>query len=150
MSRRVARAAPPHGDLLRRFEAATLPAEEMTHENHVRLAWLFARRDSSPRAAVDLAEALRRYVSAAGAEARYHETVTLAFAFEVRRRVAEQPRAGGWPAFRERNGDLFTGARSWLRRLYGHDPFASALARRVFVLPRAKVPTMPRMRSRFR
>jgi hypothetical protein len=122
--------------LLAGFVAATLPGPAFGHREHVRAAFLFLRMyDDFGAAAVAFRAALRRFVTALGAEDRYHETLTWAYLALVHEHMhghedadsqaflARCPRLG-----QHRGGELE--ARCDVATL-----LASPLARRVLVWP---------------
>ena len=122
-------------DLLRRFEDATLPASSFHHREHVRVAWLYLRREE-PAGALSLFSAgLKRFAAANGAAGLYHETITWAYLLLIRERME---RAGGgstWEEFAQRNPDLLGWKPSILDRYYRPETLGSDLARRTFVMP---------------
>lgn len=121
-------------ELIEQFAAATLPAAEFDHRQHLRAAWLFVRRDGMPQALSSFPAALQRFASVHGAATRYHATITWAFLLLVHERQARQP-AATWTTFAAANGDLLTWKPSILESLYAADTLESDIARRVFVLP---------------
>jgi len=58
------------------FESATLPAGEFHHRDHLRMAWLYVRRDGRERGVEAAANSLRRFAAAKGVPQLYHETLT--------------------------------------------------------------------------
>src|SRR4051794_20042207 len=76
-------------EFLSRFEAHAL--DELTHRDHLRVAFAYARRGGVD-AAVDGARRIRGFAEAAGATRKYHETLTVGWARVV------APLAGRHPA----------------------------------------------------
>lgn len=96
-------------EFLAAFEAAALTRSEWTHEAHVRMAWLYARREPGILAALaKIRTGIKRLNAALGTdEALYHETVTCAFAAITFVRATLPGAPDTWPAFRDANPELF-------------------------------------------
>lgn len=58
------------------FESATLPPGGFHHADHLRMAWLYLRRDGRERGVDAAAAGLRRFATAKGVPQLYHETLT--------------------------------------------------------------------------
>ncbi|MEO8025124.1 MAG: hypothetical protein ABI823_01540 [Bryobacteraceae bacterium] len=114
--------------VLEAFENCTLPAESFAHADHIRLARLYVRQLGAAAAADALAIAIRRFAEAHGADKKYHETVTRAWAALV----AGAPGAT-FEEFRAANPDLFD--KDALSRYYSPELLTSPLARREFLPP---------------
>ncbi|HXM56541.1 MAG TPA: hypothetical protein VOB72_14190 [Candidatus Dormibacteraeota bacterium] len=63
-------------EFLHAFFTLTLPHAAFHHRDHLRLAWLAARRHGGQAAAGIVAAGIRRYAEAHGHGAAYHETLT--------------------------------------------------------------------------
>lgn len=121
--------------LLHQFEERTLPASAFHHREHVRVAWLYLRKEP-PLVALDrFAEGLQRFAAAQGATGLYHETITWAFLLLIRERMERDGPGATWEDFAARNPDLLTWKPSILDRYYQPETLSSELARRVFVMP---------------
>lgn len=120
-------------ELTAAFEACSLDPSLFGHREHVRLTWIYLRRHAHVEALQRLTTGLRRYVAAVGAAAKYHETITWAWFALVAERVAADPELG-WDAFAAAHPELFESG--LLETVYDRETLGSALARRVFVLPR--------------
>src|ERR671938_1199575 len=68
----------PMGDdaFLRAFEAGTLPNAAFHHRDHLRLTWLYLRRDGPELGAEHVIGSLRHFAAAHGAADRFHLTLT--------------------------------------------------------------------------
>ena len=123
------------GELLARFEALALTPAELTHREHVRLAFsvLAQERELAP-AAIRFRTMLRRFADANGAGAKYHETITWAYLFLIHERMRD---GETWDGFAERNADLLVWRPSILDRYYRPETIASDRARHRFILPDA-------------
>jgi len=123
-------------ELVARFEALAITPAEFRHVEHVRLAYAMLRGADFGDAAVRMRRGLRRFADAAGAPARYHETLTWAYLALVARRAAEDPAASSSHALVARHPDLLDHLGGALARCYDVAAItASPLARAVFVLP---------------
>ncbi len=119
-------------EFVQRFEDATLPSDAFHHRDHVRLAWLYLRRYPALEALTRFAEGLKRFAAAHGHPGLYHETITWAFLFLIRERMAGEET---WDDFAAKNPDLLTWKPSVLDRYYEKETLFSDRARRIFVLP---------------
>ena len=120
-------------EFISRFEDCTL--EPFHHCDHVRMAFLYLSRYPALEAVQRFSSSLARFAAAKGKPGLYHETVTWAFLFLIRERMA---RAGGrptWEEFAAGNPDLMSWENSILKRYYREETLASELAKRTFVLP---------------
>ncbi len=59
------------------FESATLPNSAFHHRDHVRLAWLYLRRDGPQRGTQHVLDGIRHFATAHGVADRFHVTLTL-------------------------------------------------------------------------
>jgi len=129
-------------DFIARFEDCTLPNSAFHHRDHVRLAWLYLRREPPLSALTRFVESLKRFAHANGHDGLYHETITWAYLFLVHERMATGPEGETWEDFAARNPDLLTWRPSILGAYYREETLASELARRVFLMP--DKPAQPR------
>src|SRR5688572_20640675 len=113
-----------------------MPGGRLAHADHVRLAWAWLRRGSTPATLSRMARALRALAAAAGRPELYHETITVACVLLVADRMRNCG-AASWEEFAAANGDLLAWPR--MRRLvddeFGMDVLADGDARERFVLP---------------
>lgn len=116
-------------EFLRRYEAHTLA--DFSHEDHLRMAFLYARRGGAG-AAVAGARRIRGLAQAAGAPQKYHETLTVAWARVVwHHTVASE--TSGFAEFVQAHPQLLR--RDLLAAHYSHEVLFSAAARAGFVEP---------------
>ena len=96
------------------FERQGVPRDDWTHEAHVRMTWLYARRASSYEATLDKVRSGIRALNAVNhvKSKLYHETVTIAFASIIRFGLY---RAWPRPAAHRRNSKSRSGI-AFLRR----------------------------------
>jgi len=78
--------------------------------------------------------ALKEFATAHGKSQLYHETITHAYFFVIRERMARCGSAG-WEDFASFNLDLFVWKDGILNRYYQEATLKSDFARRVFVFP---------------
>jgi len=119
-------------EFIARFEDGTLAP--FHHCDHVRMAFLYLSRYPALEAVERFSSALRRFAAAKGKPGLYHETITWAFLFLIRERMAR----GGvrtWEEFARDNQELLSWENSILKQYYREETLASELAKRTFVLP---------------
>jgi hypothetical protein len=123
-----------HQELIRDFENDTLPADSFHHADHVRLAFAYLCEYSPLEALDKFATALKRFATARGKPQLYNETITHAYFFLIRERLARFP-SREWDEFAVRNSDLLIWRDGILGRYYREGTLQSELARTVFVFP---------------
>ena len=120
-------------EFVAQFESCTLSA--FHHQDHVRLAWIYLKREPPLVALTRFAEGLQRFARHHGKHDLYHETITWAFLFLIRERMERMGPDAAWEDFAEANPDLFAWKPSILARYYREETLGSEIARRVFVMP---------------
>jgi len=120
--------------LIRDFESGELPEDSFHHADHVRLAFAYLSQYAPLEALDRFSNALKRYAAARGKSQRYNETVTYAYFFLIRERIARFP-ALDWAEFVRRNHDLLVPKHGILGRYYQEGTLQSDLARGVFLFP---------------
>jgi hypothetical protein len=123
------------GEFLRSLENCTLPESEFGHVAHVRAADLYLQQSDFTGTLERIRRAIRNYAAHGGKPDRYHETITVAYVALIQQHICERGDAGGWAAFARDNPELFKP--DLLSQFYPQAQLASALARRVFLLPRS-------------
>jgi hypothetical protein len=123
--------------LLARFEDGSLPAAELGHREHVRLAWIYLRGAAFEEAALRFCTNLRRFAASHGKADRYHATMTWAYLALVNERMHAGPPAADFDGFAAKNADLLDHERGALSACYDKATLASPIARSVFLLPLA-------------
>ncbi len=121
-------------ELILRFETDALPENSFHHSDHVRLAFAYLSQFAPLQALEKFATALQRFAAARGKSQLYNETVTHAYFFLIRERMARSG-AVDWEEFAHRNPDLFVWKDGILSRYYKEATLQSDLARAVFVFP---------------
>jgi hypothetical protein len=121
-------------ELIRCFESDTLPADSFHHADHVRLAFAYLCGYPVLQALEKLASALKRFAAARGKTQLYNETITCAYFFLIRERMARCEDAE-WEEFACLNADLLIWKDGILDRYYREATLKSDLARAVFLFP---------------
>ena len=122
-------------EFFEKFENATLSPKLFHHREHVKMAWLYLKKDELPAALAKFSASLKRFSSANGADNLYHETITFAFMAIINERLRASPDARGWEAFVEENPDIFDWKENVLKKYYREETLKSDFARRNFVFP---------------
>ena len=122
-------------EFIARFEDASLPAESFHHRDHVHMAFLYLCRYPGLEAIQRFSSALTRFAAAKGKPALYNETVTLAFLFLIRERMARGGYQQTWEEFAAHNEDLLNRKNNILSQYYRQETLASDLAKATFLLP---------------
>ena len=117
------------------FEDASLANDAFHHSDHVRMAFLYLCRFPALEALGRFSAALMNFAAAKGKPQLYHETITWAFVFLIRERMARAGLQQSWAEFASCNGDLLSWKDSVLKKYYREETLASDLARKAFVLP---------------
>jgi len=121
-------------ELIRCFEDDAIPEDSFHHADHVRLAFAYLCEYPVLQALEKFADALKRFATARGKTELYNETITCAYFFLIRERMA---RCEGvdWEEFARQNPDLLVWKEGILSRYYREHTLKSDLARKVFLLP---------------
>lgn len=122
-------------EFVARFEDATLSTESFHHRDHVRMAFLYLCRYPALEAIQRFSVSLARFAAAKGKPGLYNETVTWAFLFLIRERMARSGSNCNWEQFAAQNADLLSWENNILRRYYREGTLKSNLARSTFLLP---------------
>ena len=120
-------------EIIHGFETDTMPGE-FHHADHVRLAFAYLSLYPPMQALERFAAGLKRFADARGKTQHYHETITHAYFFLIRERMARDP-AIDWDQFAGQNPDLLQWKPGILERYYRESTLKSEVARSVFVLP---------------
>jgi hypothetical protein len=123
-----------HPQLILDFENDMLPADSFHHADHVRLAFAYLSQYPALEALDRFASALKRFATARGKPQLYNETITHAYFFLIRERMARFS-SREWDEFAVQNSDLLVWKDGILGRYYREETLRSELARTVFVFP---------------
>jgi hypothetical protein len=121
-------------ELIRCFENDELPEDSFHHADHVQLAFAYLCEYPVLRALEKFSSALKRFAAARGKPQLYNETITCAYFFLIRERMAGREGVG-WEEFARENPGLLGWKDGILGRYYREGTLKSDLARAVFVLP---------------
>jgi hypothetical protein len=121
-------------ELIHAFESDLVPENSFHHADHVRLAFAYLSEYPPLQALDKFCRGLHRYAAARGKAERYHETITHAYFFLIRERMARFHGAD-WDEFTRHNSDLLKWKNGVLTRYYQEATLQSDLARTVFILP---------------
>jgi hypothetical protein len=121
-------------EIIQRFESDAVAEDSFHHADHVRLAFAYLCEYPVRQALEKFATALKRFAAARGKAQLYHETITHAYFFLIRERMARSQDAD-WDEFARQNPDLLVWKDGILNRYYQEATLRSDLARTVFVFP---------------
>jgi hypothetical protein len=122
-------------ELIAQFETGAVSAASFHHADHVRMAFLYLSRYPVLEVLRRFSAALVRFAAANGQPQRYHETITWAYVFLIRERMARAAQPATWEDFRRTNPDLLNTGNDFLRKYYRDETLSCALARGMFLLP---------------
>jgi hypothetical protein len=117
------------------FEDCSLPNGSFHHADHVRMAFLYLCRYPALEALQRFSSSLVRFATANGKPQLYHETITWAFLFLIRERMARNACEQSWPEFAAGNSDLLDWKDNVLKKYYRGETLSSELARSTFLFP---------------
>jgi hypothetical protein len=121
-------------ELIRCFESDAVPESSFHHADHVHLAFAYLCEYPVLQALEKFANALKRFAAARGKTQLYNETITCAYFFLIRERMARSESAD-WEEFARDNPDLLIWKEGILGRYYKEATLKSDLARAVFLFP---------------
>lgn len=124
-------------EFIDKFERAALTRAEWTHAAHIRMAWIYSRREPTRDTALARMRAgIPKLNDALGtAPHLYHDTVTCAFGTLVHARATAPHAPVTWPRFVAAHLELFDRATPILHRHYRPETLAADAARLGFVAP---------------
>ena len=94
-------------DLIGQFESLAIPPESFHHADHIRLAFEYLAQYPPLEALSRFCQALKKFAAAHGKANLYHETITCAYLYLIRERMAREGKPMTWQAFSQQNPDLF-------------------------------------------
>lgn len=125
---------------LQKFEDASLTS--FSHADHIRMAWLYLRRDSWTKGYPQIQAGLKNFALSHGQADKYHETITCFWAKLVQHCIDNQAEIEEFAIFSETFPILFS-AES-MQQHYSKEVLSSATARNQWLEP-DKIP-MPTIR----
>jgi hypothetical protein len=121
-------------ELIERFEGGLRVDDSFHHADHVQLAFAYLCKYPVLQALEKFSSALKRFAAARDKPQLYNETITCAYLFLIRERMARSE-GTGWDEFARQNADLLTWKGSILNRYYHEATLKSELSRSVFLFP---------------
>lgn len=125
-------------EIIEIFDSGRAPGESFHHADHIRVAFAYLAQYPVLEALQRFSDALRRFAAVQGKPQLYHETITWAYLFLIRERMARVEQEQSWEEFAAQNSDLL----SWekpsggiLGQYYQPETLASPAARAGFLLP---------------
>jgi hypothetical protein len=125
-------------DFLLALESCELPEQDFGHAAHVRAAYLYLQTGDFAAALERTRRSIRNYASRLGKPDRYHETITVAYVALIQQHMCERGHSGGWNGFARDNPELLN--KNLLQEFYPAEQLSSDAARKIFLLPRARMP----------
>lgn len=122
-------------DLIAQFESCTLPIESFHQADHVKMAFLYLQMYPPLEALGRFSSALARFATANNKPNLYNETITWAFLFLIRERMARGNHPQTWAQFAASNEDLLRWDDNILKKYYRSETLSSDLAKRTFLFP---------------
>ena len=116
------------------FETGAVSADSFHHADHVRLAFAYLSEYPPLQALEKFTSALKNFAATHGKSQLYHATITHAYVFLIRERMARTG-AATWDDFARLNADLLSWKDGILQRYYHESTLQSDLARTVFLFP---------------
>lgn len=121
-------------DFLKAFESGAL--SQFPHRDHIRMAWLYLRRDGWEQGLQQITGGIQRFAAAKGAAAKYHETITVFWAHVVQYAITQESEIADFDAFVAAYPHLLDA--SIIKRHYSHAVLWSEAARQQWVEPDLK------------
>ena len=99
------------------------------------MAYLYLCRYPAMEALQRFSTSLIRFATAHGKPQLYHETITWAFLFLIRERMARMGYPQSWDEFAAGNADLLNWKENVLKKYYRAETLSSEFARKTFLFP---------------
>lgn len=115
------------------FESCSMPAEDFTHEAHLRLAWIHISKYGIDTAVENIKTQLKAYTASLGAADKYNETLTIA-AIHAVHHFRKKSSSDGFDAFIKEFPALKNNLKGLLEQHYGFSIFSEE-AKMKFLLP---------------
>jgi hypothetical protein len=121
-------------EFLAQFENCSLPKAYFNHRGHIRMTWIYLRQETVEAAVQHVTEGIKRYAASLGASHIYHETLTRAWVYLVKK--AMQASDDNFDKFFSANNSLFE--KSLPLQYYSSELLHSERAKKEWVLPDLK------------
>jgi hypothetical protein len=127
-----------HDDLCSALRDGTLDPDTFNHESHIRLAWVYLTRLPYEEACERFNADFLRFIVKAGAESKYHKTITDALLQLIASHLELEQCRSDWEFFKADAQPLFVNAYGLLQRFYSVKLLESDRARKEFAGPDLK------------
>jgi hypothetical protein len=115
------------------FEACAIPNHAFRHREHVRMAWLYLRRDGAEQGEQKVVDGIQRFAAAHGATQLYNDTLTRFWARLIQHHIDLDASLADFNAFITRYPRLLDSGLAF--RHYSRDLLFSEPARRQWLDP---------------
>ncbi len=120
-----------HDEFLHAFETAEL--NEFPHRSHLRMAWIYLRRDGWETGFEHIQSGIQHFAAAKGASTKYHETITRFWAYLMYWVITHAPADADFDHLIEAHAHLLDTA--IIKKHYSTARLSSNAARRTWVEP---------------
>ena len=127
-----------HEDLYIALRDGDLDPESFDHESHVRLAWYYLTQWPYEQALERFDRDFFRFIVSAGAQRKYHKTITEALLQLISSHLDDERCRKDWAYFKQDTDPLFSDAFGLLKRFYSAELLGSEAARKEFKDPDIK------------
>lgn len=127
-----------HQQLYSAVKDGSLPPEDFDHEAHVRLAWFYLVSWPYEEAREKFNTDFRQFIIRAGAQGKYHKTITDALLQLISSHLDNEDCRSDWDCFKKDAEPLFADAYGLLQRFYSPGLLESDIARKQFKNPDIK------------
>jgi len=127
-----------HEDLYITLRDGELDPESFDHESHVRLAWYYLTHWPYEQALEHFNRDFFRFIVSAGAQGKYHKTITEALMQLIASHLGDERCRTDWEYFKQDADPLFSDAFELLKRFYSAELLGSEAARKDFKDPDVK------------
>lgn len=122
-------------EIVERFEQGIPHGDGFHHADHVRVCFAYVCEFPIFEALEKFSSALKSLAIKNGRADRYNETITWAYLFLIRERIARAEGKLEWEEFVAQNSDLLAWKPDVLSRYYREETLQSDLAKSVFLMP---------------
>jgi hypothetical protein len=127
-----------HQELYTALRDNKLDPGSFDHESHIRLAWYYLSRWPYDKACERFNRHFLRFIVKAGAEGKYHKTITDALLQLIASHLEDEQCRSDWEYFKQEAPPLFVDAYGLLQRFYSIELLESDMARKEFKQPDVK------------
>ncbi len=116
------------------FETYQLPKGSVTHEAHLRIAWMYLTQVTYEEALKKIRYFFNNYSQRFGDGTKYHETITVAYMQLIHKQISVS-NYYSWEDFLIKNPELLKPVDQYLLPYYSKELLYSEKARKKFVAP---------------